>query len=149
MYNANDKVGIVYLDNDKKIQSYIIDDIPFISKNKMYFINENYLIYEFHDVKYLYFKGHYVGKIRYFKSRTKHPIFVHTDKGFYLGETFFDEKNFFDLMYLEVRSICDAEAFHYDKEITLRSGVRNYTFKYNLKIDKVVNDQSIKDVEVY
>lgn len=140
MYNANDKVGIVYLDTDKKIQSYIVDDIPFISKNNMYFINENYLIYEFHDVKYLYFKGHYVGKIGYFRSRTKHSIFVHTDKGFYLGETFIDAKRFFNLSYLEVKSICDIEASYYDKEITLRSGVHNYTFKYNSKTDKVVND---------
>lgn len=82
MYNANGKVRIVYLDTDKDVQSYIIDEVPFSSKSNMYFINENYLIYDFHDVKLLYFKGHYVGKIRYFKSSTKHPIFIHTDKGF-------------------------------------------------------------------
>ena len=140
MYNANGKVGIVYLDTDKNVHSYIVDEIPFCLKNNMYFINENYLIYEFHDVKYLYFKGHYVGKIFYFKSRTKHSIFLHTDKGFYLGNTFLDKKNFFNIMYLEVRSICDVEAFSYDKEITLRSGVHNYSFKYNSKTDKVVNN---------
>ena len=138
MYNADGKVGIVYLDTDKEVKSYIIDEVPYSSKSNMYFINENYVIYDFHDIKLLYFKGHYIGKIRYFDSNSKHPIFVHTDKGFYIGETFFEEKKFFDLMYLHVNGIYEARAFNYDKVISLRSGVYYYEFKYNSKTHKVV-----------
>ena len=92
MYNANGKVGIVYLDAEQKVHSYIVDEVPFDMKENVYFINENYVIYNFHDVRYLYFKGQYVGQISWFESKVKHPIFVRTDKGFYLGQTFFDRK---------------------------------------------------------
>lgn len=138
MYNAKGKVGIVYFDDEQNIRSYVVDEVPFDMKDNMYFINENYVIYDFHDVKYLYFKGQYVGQISWFKSKTKHPIFVRTDKGFYIGQTFFDEKGFFDIMYLHVDSISDICESTNIRKVTLRSGPSTYTFKYDSKVCKVV-----------
>lgn len=138
MYNAEGKVGIVYLDNDKNVHSYIVNEVPFSMQRNIYFINENYVIYDFHDVKYLFFKGQYVGRISWFESKTKHPIFVCTDKGFCLGQTFFDKKGFFDIMYLHVDSISDICESTNIRKITLRSGTHTYTFKYDSKVCKAV-----------
>ncbi len=138
MYNANGKAGIVYFDDEQNVRSYIVAEVPFDMKENMYFINENYVIYDFHDVKYLYFKGQYVGQICWFKSKTKHPIFVRTDKGFYIGQTFFDEKGFFDIMYLHVDYISDICKSTNIRKVTLRSGPRTYNFKYDSKVGKVV-----------
>ena len=139
MYNAHGKVGIVYLNNEKRVRGYVIEEVPFTSKDNIYFINENYVIYNFHGESYLYFKGNWVGKISYFKSSTKKEIFLRTDKGFYIGQTFFDEKQFFDILYLHVENIYDVDSPLYDKEIILRSGTWTYTFKYDSNKDKVVD----------
>lgn len=138
MYDAEGTVGIVYLDNDKNVHSYIVNEVPFSMQRNIYFINENYVIYDFHDVKYLFFKGQYVGRMSWFESKTKHPIFVRTDKGFCLGQTFFDEKGFFDIMYLHVDSISDICESTNIRKITLRSGTHTYTFKYDSKVGKAV-----------
>ena len=138
MYNANGKVGIVYLDSEQKVHSYIVDEVPFDMKENVYFINENYVIYNFHDVRYLYFKGQYVGQISWFESKVKHPIFVRSDKGFYLGQTFFDKKEFFDIRYLHIDSINTICTYPNIMKVTLRSGPSTYTFKYDSKIGKVV-----------
>lgn len=138
MYNANGKVGIVYFDDEQIVHSYTVDEVPFDMKENIYFINEIYVIYDFHDVKYLYFKGRYVGQISWFKSKTKHPIFLRTDKGFYIGHTFFNEKGFSDIIYLHLDSVSDVYGFTTIKEVTLRSGPNNYTFKYDSRISEVV-----------
>lgn len=136
-YNANGKVGIVYLDNERKIQSYILDEIPFDMKENIYFINENYIIYNFHDVKYLYFKGQYAGQISWFVSRTKHPIFVHTEKGFYIGKTFYDKKHF-NTSGLHVDKISESPELPNTRTILLSSGIWTYTFEYDIQTGKVV-----------
>lgn len=135
-YNAKGKVGIVYLDDEQNVHSYIVDEVPFDMKKNMYFINENYLIYDFHGVKYLYFKGQYAGQISWFRSRTKHPIFIHTDKGFYIGQTFFDEKYFFDTLYPHVDKISESRELPNTRTIMLSSGVWTYTFEYDSKTGK-------------
>lgn len=67
----------------------------------------------------------------------KHPIFVRTDKGFYLGQTFFDKKEFFDIRYLHIDSINTICTYPNIMKVTLRSGPSTYTFKYDSKIGKV------------
>lgn len=130
MYNSDGKVGIVYLDSKGKIESYVIDEIPFSSKDNVYFINENYIIYDFHDIKYLYFRGKYAGKISYFSADTKQEFFVDTDGGFYVGSTFFKQKNFYDLHYLHQTNIRNTPD---GKEITLHAACQDYTFIFNPK----------------
>lgn len=124
MYNASDRVGIIYLDHNKDVQSYIITEIPFLAKDNVYFINENYIIYDFHGILALYFKGEYIGRISFFDASSKEMFFVHVNNGFYIGKTFFKDKDFFNTIYLHQEDISD------DK-ITLRSGPSLYKFSFN------------------
>lgn len=123
MYNASDKVGIVYLDDNKDVQSYLITEFPFFAKDNVYFINENYIIYDFHGILALYFKGEYIGRISFFDASSKEKFFVHVNNGFYIGKTFFKDKDF-DTIYLRQEDISDDT-------ITLRSGPSLYNFSFN------------------
>ncbi len=127
-YNSNEHLGIVYLDSNRRKQSYVIDDIPFSSKNNVYFINENYIIYNFHDVNFLYFRGTYVGTISYFTAETKKEFFVNANNGFYIGKTFFSSKDFYDISYLHQASISSTYGI---KELTLQSGPQKFKFTFN------------------
>lgn len=138
MYNEKGAVGIVYLDDEKNTHRYILSEVPFSMQRHMYFINENYVIYDFHGVKYLYFKGEYAGTLKWFNSRTKHQIFLDTNKGVYLGQTFFDKKGFFDDLYLHVDSICDISESPSMKKVILRSGTFTYNFKYDTETGTAV-----------
>ena len=138
MYDAEGVVGIVYMDSKKNIHSYTINELPFSMQTHMYFINENYVIYDFHGVKYLYFRGEYAGMLKWFKSRTKHQIFLHANNGVYLGQTFFDKKGLFNDLYLHVDSICDISGAPNMKKVILRSGTFTYNFKYNTETGTAV-----------
>lgn len=124
MYNADDRIGIVYLDDNKHVQSYVIMSIPFFAKDNVYFINENYIVYNFEGDALLYFKGKYVGKISFFDASSKEKFFVHVNSGFYIGKTFFKDKDFFATNYLHQEDISDDT-------ITLRSGPSLYKFSFD------------------
>jgi len=95
MYSTkNKKLGIVYIDSNSQIKDYSISDIGFSDGNKVAFINEHYIVYDTSNEKRLYFDGKYIGTISYFSAETRRQYFLKADKGFYIGKTFFDAKNF-------------------------------------------------------
>lgn len=135
MYDSRGKVGIMYIDDNKEIHNYITD-IPFGSKNNLYLINENYLIYHHDDANYLYFKGSCVGKLIANSSiKTNCNILLPTDIGIFLGRNFHKIGSY--LLWSKL-NLCKVEADEYDTEITLICSVLgDYDDSSNFKFEIV------------
>jgi len=69
-------------------------------------------------------KANIFGRISFFDASSKEMFFVHVNNGFYIGKTFFKDKDFFNTIYLHQEDISD------DK-IILRSGPSLYKFSFN------------------
>lgn len=138
-YNANGRVGIIYLE-EQGINRYILTDIPFEEADKVLYINEHYILVDGKENQQtvskkgeyakLYYKGTYLGQIQYFKPKGISKYFLNTYRKCFIGKTAIMLKPYENMSATRIEE-CKEHSSNI-KEITISNGAIKYRYYLNL-----------------
>lgn len=128
-YNANGKVGILYIENEE-VKSYVLIEIPFEQSHQVLCINEYYMLLDGRknskrvpiqgETAKLYYKGKYVDTIECFKPKGITKYFLNTYQKYFVGKTAIQLKSY-EMSYTVFMVECKDKSSNV-KEITIQHG---------------------------